>query len=170
MVPENTLPKLNRYITTHDEAGRATFSEKIPYEAQWQHIPEAAFFLGYVTKGFPVDFAQNQDISLYSTYLNSPPGLTVSNGTVLRIVDLQPGETSPMHRTVSLDYGVVIEGEIELILDSGEKRLMKRGDVSVQRGTNHAWRNTSTTQWSRMLYVLIPSEAPIVAGKRLERA
>ena len=46
-----------------------------------------------------------------------------------------------MHRTVSLDYGVVLEGEVELVLDSGETRLMKRGDVSVQRGTNHAWRN-----------------------------
>lgn len=47
-----------------------------------------------------------------------------------------PGLTSPMHRTVSLDYGVVLEGEVYLVLDSGEERLMRRGDISVQRGTN----------------------------------
>jgi quercetin dioxygenase-like cupin family protein len=63
-----------------------------------------------------------------------------------------------MHRTQSLDYGVVIEGEIECILDSGEKRLLRRGDVCVQRGTMHSWRNTSTDAWARMLFVLLPCE------------
>jgi quercetin dioxygenase-like cupin family protein len=53
---------------------------------------------------------------------------------------MPPGLISPMHRTTSLDYGVLLEGEIELILDSGEKKLMKRGDVSIQRGTMHLWR------------------------------
>ena len=58
-----------------------------------------------------------------------------------------------MHRTVSLDYGIVLQGEMELVLDSGETRLMKVGDVAVQRGTMHAWRNTSSTEWGRMIYV-----------------
>ncbi|KAE8346128.1 hypothetical protein BDV24DRAFT_124325 [Aspergillus arachidicola] len=63
-----------------------------------------------------------------------------------------------MHRSVSIDYGVVIEGEIELILDSGDTRRMQRGDISVQRGTNHAWRNvTPGGGWARMLYVLLPA-------------
>ena len=48
-----------------------------------------------------------------------------------------PGSTSPMHRTVSLDYGCVIEGEVECVLDSGEVKLLKRGDVCVQRGESH---------------------------------
>lgn len=53
---------------------------------------------------------------------------------------MSPGLLSPMHRTVSLDYGVVLEGEVELVLDSGETRVLKRGDVAIQRGTCHAWR------------------------------
>ncbi len=61
---------------------------------------------------------------------------------------MMPGATSPMHRTVSLDYGVVLEGEVELVLDSGEVRLLKRGHVAVQRGTNHAWRNASKSEWA----------------------
>jgi len=72
-----------------------------------------------------------------------------------------------MHRTVSLDYGVVLIGEVELVLDSGEVRLMKPGDICVQRGTMHAWRNTSKTEWARMLYVLQPSLPVSVGGTEL---
>lgn len=82
---------------------------------------------------------------------------------------MEPGLTSPMHRTTSLDYGVVLEGEVELILDSGETRLLKRGDTCVQRVTNHAWRNTSKTQWARMLYVLVEAKPiQLENGKLLE--
>ena len=73
-----------------------------------------------------------------------------------------------MHRTVSLDYGVVMIGEIELILDSGEARLLKAGDICIQRGTMHAWRNTSQTEWARMLYVLQACQPVVVGGKTLE--
>jgi quercetin dioxygenase-like cupin family protein len=72
-----------------------------------------------------------------------------------------------MHRTVSLDYGIVLIGEIELVLDSGEVKLMKQGDVCVQRGTMHAWWNVSQTQWARMLFVLQPSLPVKVDGEEL---
>ena len=86
-----------------------------------------AFALSYTTDGFPVDLNGDKDIKHYEPFLSSPPGLTVSNGTVLRHVDFPPTNTPIMHRTVSLDYGVVLEGEIYCVLDSGEERLMKRG-------------------------------------------
>ena len=60
-----------------------------------------------------------------------------------------------MHRTMSLDYGVVLQGEVELLLDSGEVRLLAAGDVAVQRGTMHAWRNSSDPVVARMLFVPI---------------
>ena len=59
---------------------------------------------------------------------------------------MPPGATNPIHRTVSLDYGVVLEGEIEVMLDLGELRLLKCGDLAVQRATMHTWRNTSSTE------------------------
>jgi hypothetical protein len=105
------------------------------------------------------------DVSTYASYLSSPPGLTLSSGTVLRYVDMAPPHTSPTHRTVSPDYGVVIEGEVELVLDSGETTLLKRGDTAVQRATAHAWRNTSATRWARMLFVLVPCAGFEVAGR-----
>ena len=58
-----------------------------------------------------------------------------------------------MHRTESVDYGVVIDGEMTLVLDQGEV-LLRPGSVVVQRGTNHAWANRSTRP-CRMLFVLI---------------
>jgi len=67
-------------------------------------------------------------------------------GHLLRIIDLYPlrdgGQRTPMHRTKTLDYVVVIEGEIVLLLDDSEVTLRK-SDVVVQRGTNHAWENRS---------------------------
>ena len=169
MFPTNNLPALKRFITTHDAKGLAIFSNTIPEENPFKLLPngEAAFALGYTTKGFPVDLNAEADISAYKSTLESPPGLVVSGGTVLRFVDVRPGHLSPMHRTVSLDYGVVIEGECELVLDSGETRLMKRGDVAIQRGTMHQWRNPSETEWARMMYVLQDSEGVEVGGKAL---
>lgn len=55
------------------------------------------------------------DIQKYEKNLQEPPGLVINSGTVLRHVDMAPSHLSPMHRTVSLDYGIVIEGEIELV-------------------------------------------------------
>lgn len=57
-----------------------------------------------------------------------------------------------MHRTVSLDYCLVVEGEVGLVLDSGEVRLLKVGDIAVQRGTMHALRTPSKIRRSRMVF------------------
>jgi hypothetical protein len=130
----------------------------------------------------------DKDIKVYQKYSAEAPGLVISTGTVLRHVDVPPGALSPMHRTVSLDYGefhgvkyqmrhlltipdicvgIVIEGEIELILDSGERRKMIAGDIAIQRGTMHAWRNMSDTNWARMLYILQPSKPLQLGGEKL---
>lgn len=77
----------------------------------------------------------------------------------MRFVDFAPGIECPMHKTVSLDYGVVLEGIIELVLDSGEKRVMGRGDLCVQRATGHLWRNVTPGEgWARMMFVLVGVE------------
>jgi quercetin dioxygenase-like cupin family protein len=166
---DNGLPPINRFITDHDEDGKAVFSEVIPESLEWQELPDGArFCLGYTTDQFPVDLNGGADISSYQNYSQNLPGITIGGGTVLRLVDMKPGALSPMHRTMSLDYGVVMEGEVELILDSGEVRLMRRGDVAIQRGTSHAWRNASQTNSARMLYVLQEAAPLKVGGKQLE--
>ncbi|KAL6912780.1 hypothetical protein ACHAPO_007259 [Fusarium lateritium] len=167
MALNGNLRQTQRFITTHNEKGKAVVDTTINSDAPFYALPDgdAHFALGYATKQFPVDLSK--DISSYQSFLSDAPGLSISTGSVLRYVDMSPGLMSPMHRTVSLDYGVVLEGEVELILDSGDKRVMKRGDVCVQRATMHAWRNCSETEWARMLYVLLPSTKPVVSEKEL---
>lgn len=167
---ENGLPDVSRIITTTGVDGKATISQSISQSSIWQPIGKVAkFFLGYTTRTFPVSLKPSStsdstsipaDIASYQSDLSSPPGLTVSTGTVLRYVDMAPNSLSPMHKTVSVDYGVVLEGTIELVLDSGETKVMRRGDVCVQRATNHAWRNiTENDGWGRMLFVLVTAES-----------
>lgn len=164
----NDLRTISRFITSHNDEGKAIFSNTVPEPAPFQLLPNgAAFALGYTSTETPVELNEDKDLKTYQSYLSELPGLTIPGGTVLRFVDAPPKSLSPMHRTVSLDYGVVLEGEVELVLDSGEVRLMKRGDVAIQRGTNHAWRNPSETKWSRMMYVLQEANEIKVGGKTL---
>lgn len=73
------------------------------------------------------------------------------------------GRHPMMHRTETVDYAVVLEGEITLILDEGEVQL-KAGDVVIQRGTSHAWSNRSGKN-VKMLYVLMDGDfAPDLDG------
>lgn len=81
-------------------------------------------------------------------------------GHLLRIIDIYPpqdgGKRTPMHRTKTLDYVVVITGEVVLVLDDSEI-VLKSGDVVVQRGTNHAWENRSSEP-ARMAFFHIDAD------------
>lgn len=61
-----------------------------------------------------------------------------------------------MHRTETIDYGIVLEGELVLILDRGETTV-RAGDIVVQRGTNHAWANRSE-KMCRIAFILIDGQ------------
>jgi mannose-6-phosphate isomerase-like protein (cupin superfamily) len=79
-------------------------------------------------------------------------------GIGLEVARGQPPRHPAIHRTRSIDYVIVLEGEIDLLLDEGEVRL-RAGDVVVQRGTNHAWINRSGAA-CRLAMVFIDAEEP----------
>ncbi|MCJ1471565.1 hypothetical protein MMC13_000205 [Lambiella insularis] len=172
--PPKDLRPLSRFITTHNQSGQAAFSTLLPAAVPTKSIMNNTvdFHLIYTSSSQPAKLpADESDVSEYGSYLASPPGLTIPNGAVGRMVDYPPNFTSPMHRTQSLDFGIVVEGEIELLLDAGETRLLKRGDVAVQRGTNHAWRNATPEEgkWARMFYVLMDADpVQLGDGRKLE--
>lgn len=87
-----------------------------------------------------------------------------------RLIDFAPAVESPLHRAVSLDYGVVIEGVFKLVLDSGEERIMRPGDISVQRATAHQWINITGngTLPGRMLFILLDVKDVYAGGKKVE--
>ena len=69
---------------------------------------------------------------------------TVANGTVFRVSRFEPGVAPRNHRTASMDYAVVLSGQIDMELDDGEVVTLRAGDVLVQRGTVHNWTNPGT--------------------------
>ena len=159
----NGLPGVHRHITGHDDAGRAVIVSSSP--GNWTSLfnDDLAFNVLYTTSEMPVSLNDDKDLKTHNELISSGKmGLVNPNGTVCRMVDFRPGSKPLMHRTQSLDYGLVLEGEVEMILDDGMTKIMKRGDVAVQRATNHGWRNTSQTEWARMFFVLQDCEKVMV--------
>lgn len=74
-------------------------------------------------------------------------------GTRLLVNEMPPGSASPMHRTETVDYGIVLNGEVVLVLDDSET-VLRAGDIAVQRGTSHRWENRSAAP-ARMAFVLV---------------
>lgn len=155
-------PPVRRIVTGHDSSGKAIFvsDSALPVEP----IPsgDAAFSLVWTTAKVPAD---NNDETDGRT---RDAGLTLNEGSVIRIVDMLPGGTSPMHRTNSIDYGIVLSGKVELELDEGVLTTADPGDIIVQRGTMHLWRNPSATETCRIVFVLIEAKPVLIGGKPLE--
>ena len=88
MAASTGLPSINRFITTHNAEGKAIFDETLAAETPLKAIDGGGvrFGLHYTTEQFPVQMNDSQDIQAYEKYTQSPPGLTVSGGTVLRTV------------------------------------------------------------------------------------
>jgi len=95
-------------------------------------------------------------------------GVTLNGGSVIRVVDMLPGAQSPFHRSSSIDYGIVVSGEIELELDNKVSKTIGPGSIIIQRGTIHLWRNPSSTEICRIVFVLTEATPFLVDGKPME--
>lgn len=145
-------PRVRRVVTGHDTEGSSIVT--IDEVAQGER-----FTLIWSTDRSPADNTDTVDGGKREL------GLAIEGGTVFRIGELEPGVRSRMHRTNSVDYGIVLEGEIDMELDGGETVHLKTGDVVVQRGTNHLWANTSDHA-CKMAWILIDA-APVQVGGRV---
>ena len=172
------LPSVRRIVTEKDLNGRSRIAEDAP--ATVIHlVPERPGFRVvnvWRTEESPARISA-PDTTVAQKGLVPPPG-----GTVLRIVDFPPEPQDPaalkashdatfkgalneahrdhaaqkhpgMHETATLDYAIVLEGEVWSVMDEGET-LLHAGDVLIQRGTNHCWANRST-RTARVAFILI---------------
>jgi hypothetical protein len=173
---------IRRIVTGHDGKGRAVAlfdSEVMPFQRSRGGNGVANL---WVTSEFPVDPDQVSDAA--KTAVGVPPP---ANGTIFRIVDFPPASAegpAPQiehdkilvamgidpatqgyarhrntHRTRSIDYAIVLDGEIDMLMDDTEIHV-KAGDVLVQQGTNHAWVNNSG-RICRVAFVLIDAKGPV---------
>jgi quercetin dioxygenase-like cupin family protein len=159
-VSDSGLPAIQRVVTGHDVNGRAVFKSEDVTPTKMIPSGDASFLLVWTTETVPADNNDETDGRLRDA------GLTLNQGSVIRVVDMLPGKESPMHRTNSIDYGIVLEGEIELELEDGAKRTVRQGGIIIQRGTNHLWRNTTDSP-TRIAFILIEAPAYLHDGQPL---
>ncbi|KAJ3574151.1 hypothetical protein NPX13_g4467 [Xylaria arbuscula] len=165
--PAPGLRRTVRHITGHNAEGKGVFLSTD--DGDHHRIigdKQAIGNIIYSTNQTPADLNDDADLKYAK---ENEPGLHVHNGSVARMIDFGPNVLSPMHRAVSLDYGVVLEGEFKLILDSGEERIMRQGDVSVNRSSAHQWHNITGngTMPGRMLFILLDCKPVIINGVAL---
>ncbi|MGC4108960.1 MAG: cupin domain-containing protein [Nocardioides sp.] len=149
-----------RVVTGHTPDGVSVVLSDGPVPVS-RELPDdgVAFHEIWNTEGAPAPItAVEVDEPTQRTLAVPPP----PHGTKIRINEFKPGYLderglqSPVHRTASIDYGIVLEGEITLILDDSEVTL-GAGDIVIQRGTDHAWANR-TDAVAKVLFVLIDAE------------
>ena len=149
-----------RVVTGHTPDGVSVVLSDGPVPVSRQ-IPEdgVAFHEVWNTEGAPTRILAVEPSEPTERTLAVPPP---PRGTKIRINEFAPGFLderglqSPVHRTASVDYGIVLSGEITLVLDDSEVTL-RAGDVVVQRGTDHAWANRGT-ETARVVFVLVDGE------------
>jgi len=146
-----------RIVTGHAPDGRSVFVSDAPVP-HVRALPGARFDEVWATVASPASLDLVPEGEPTSDSPSIGPG--ASGGSVIRVIEFAPahagGRRSPMHRTRTIDYGIVLEGEIVLILSDSETTLRK-GDVVVQRGTDHAWENRSS-EAAKVAFVLIDAE------------
>ncbi|WP_028266056.1 cupin domain-containing protein [Arthrobacter sp. MA-N2] len=153
---------VRRVVTGHDEEGNAIFQSDEVLDTKVLGA-EAEVVVPWTTAVFPSDNNDDFDGALREVRRVSP------GGSVLQFVSMYPHTESKHHRTLSLDYGIVLEGELELELDNGEKTVVKAGDVVVQRGTIHTWRNASD-EMSKVAFILLDANPVKIGEKELDPA
>lgn len=153
--------KVRRVVTGHTKDGTAIFTSDEAFETVVIPTGDAAMSLIWTTATVPADLNDDTD----GRYREA--GTTLKGGSVIRVVDMLPGASSPFHRSSSIDYGIVISGQIELELDDEVVKTMGAGDIIVQRGTIHLWRNPSPDEICRIVFILTEAKPFEVNGQPL---
>ncbi|MGE0747084.1 MAG: cupin domain-containing protein [Rhodospirillales bacterium] len=130
--------QVRRIITGHDAAGKSTVTIDDLASNATSRRPGHQSRLIWVTDSAPAKYAGSADEGARQVGRPPPP-----RGTVFRVIDIGPGCTAEMHRTETVDYVIVMSGEMDMVLETGTVHL-NPGDVIVQRGTLHNWVNNGT--------------------------
>jgi quercetin dioxygenase-like cupin family protein len=153
--------QVRRVITGHDASGKAIVKiDEVSKHAFTGRLGATGINI-WTTQGFPANNDGAADAGLRKV------GTTLPDGTIFRVLEFAPGLAARNHRTDSIDYIVVISGEIDMELDDSVVHL-QAGDVMVQRGTIHNWVNRGTAPC--VLAVILIAAKPVEAGGKVLNA
>jgi mannose-6-phosphate isomerase-like protein (cupin superfamily) len=152
---------VRRVVTGHNENGKAIVKIDEVAKNIVTKRPGYSSCVIWSTEEFPADNADGTDGATRNVATSVP------NGTVFRVVQYEPGVAPRVHRTDSLDYAIVVEGEIDMELEDGVSVHLKAGDVVVQRATVHNWINRGPGTCT-IAYVLTSAKPLRLGDKSLE--
>jgi naringenin degradation protein FdeH len=160
MTDKPNYPPIRRVVTGHDKNNVAKVLIDAPAtNAKYPQAGQVSTMM-WCTDRMPCAMPVGESIEdMGARIIGTPPP---PSGTRFAVIDFPPGNHAHMHRTETIDYVIVIEGEIEMDMDDSTVKL-KAGDILVQRGTNHAWANRSDKR-ARVAFVLVDAE-PLGIGK-----
>ncbi|KAI5117539.1 hypothetical protein M0805_004771 [Coniferiporia weirii] len=161
--PRPTLPPVRRIVTGHTPEGKSIVLEDAPVEPHTFGKAAALFTDLYWTDTTPAD----NSVEFTDLAKAHAQELFSATGSSFRVVDTPPGKGSLFHRTVSLDYAIVMQGSVAMLLDDDKRVHLKAGDVVVQRGTIHGFFNEGS-EWSRIYAVMLPAQKVKIGDKELE--
>ncbi len=153
------LPAVRRIVTGHDDSGKAIVQIDEVCSHYREGRPGAHVCNIWTTDTSPPDNSGHSDMGRREGKFT-----LIENGTVFRIIDFKPGVQQRVHRTDTIDYIVVMSGEIDMELESGQEVHLKAGDVMVQRGTVHNWINRGPE--SCVVAVILIHANSVVAGDK----
>jgi quercetin dioxygenase-like cupin family protein len=147
-------PSIHRLVTGHDTNQVAKVIIDGPATNAKHPAPGIVSTLIWCTDATPADISVGETVEDMGARIlgTSPP----PNGTRFAVIDFPPGNPAIMHRTETIDYVMVLSGEIDMDMDDSTVKL-RAGDVMVQRGTNHSWVNRGTER-ARVAFVLIDAK------------
>lgn len=155
-----TTPTIRRVITGHDAEGKAIVKIDETCNHFREGRPGALICNVWTTDSAPANNSgQNDDGKREGKFT------MIESGSVFRIIEFKPGVEQRVHRTDTIDYIVVMSGEIDMELEAGNEVHLKAGDVMVQRGTVHNWINRGTE--SCVLAVILIHSNPVEAGGKV---
>ncbi|ERT00794.1 hypothetical protein HMPREF1624_02027 [Sporothrix schenckii ATCC 58251] len=140
-------------VTTHAKDGTSVFASDGPAGLFRPFGPDSSSFAVFDSRpAVPINNQVAVAEDKKQGLPRCPPG-----GVLFSITNIKPGDQAPMHRTESIDYAVVVSGEVVLALDNGEEKTLRAGDYLIQGGTNHSWANRAT-ETCRILFVMVSAD------------
>lgn len=158
------LPPIRRIVTGHDANGVAKVLIDAPATNVRSSRPGSFSRLMWLTDETPADISIGEDVA--DTGARKSGTMPPVNGTRFAINDIPPGRPGRMHRTETVDYAIVLAGEVDMEMDDSTVTL-KAGDVVIQRGTNHSWVNRSDKP-ARIAFILVDAK-PLGIGHPIPR-
>jgi quercetin dioxygenase-like cupin family protein len=159
--------EVRRIVTGHDASGKAIIKtdERLTAVSRLGRADVVGCEI-WSTGRMPVDNSAESDSEQRKGFVTRYNYVGTGQGIVIRINEFAPGAAKFRHRTETLDYGIVLAGECDLELDSGEVVHLTAGDVVVQRGTMHTWVNNGPAPCV-LAAILIDATPVTVAGQDL---